>query len=141
MKRISIATIAAGLVALLVAATPQQGQQQGMNHSERMRLVTQMMNDTAAIHMMMDRIASDANLRMTMTDMMLHRMHGDSLSMRGMAGVMLQDPDMHSMMQRMMGGMMTSGGMMSHRAMHGGNSMMAPDSLRPGRHSHLHGAR
>lgn len=138
MKRICIAVLGTVLATLLIAAAPQEKQLAGMSRQERMRLMTEMMKDTTAIHVMMNQIASDAKLRMSMTHMMMHRMRGDSLSQREMAGAMMEDPGMHSMIQTMMGGMMTSGGMMNHNMMHGRSSTATPDSSQRSQHAHRH---
>ncbi len=57
------------------------------------------------MHKCMDKIASDEHMRGEMMTKMMNHMKGDSTSMMEMCKTMMDNPEMHSMMKKMMGNM------------------------------------
>lgn len=72
----------------------------------------------------MEQIASDSTMRKEMMTKIMDKMHGDTTAMRQMCMKMMNNPEMHKMMMKMMhDGMGGMGGMMNDDEMNSGKKM------------------
>lgn len=76
-----------------------------------------MMSDSTMMEGCMDKISSDDGMRMMMMDKMMKSSEGDDKAMMEMCKTMMNNPEMHSMMMKIMGGDMMKDGKMMHDGM------------------------
>lgn len=115
MKRTIFAAITVSLMVLFVAACQQYKPEAKQTDEQKQVHMTEMLQDSSMVNMMMDRIASNSQMRMMMMQKMMHHAKADSTGMMQMCKTMADDKEMHAMMMKMMGhGTMTNGGMMKH---------------------------
>lgn len=82
-----------------------------------MMMMENMMGDSTMMKDCMDKISSDDGMRMMMMNKMMKSSEGDEKSMMEMCKTMMDNPEMHSMMMKMMGGEMMKDGKMMHDRM------------------------
>ncbi len=138
MKTTMFAAIAAGLIFLFVAASPQQKQQKGMNQQKHMQMM-EMMQDSTMMGMMMDHIASDPHMRMMMMHKIMNEAKSDSASMMQLCKTMMDEKDIRSCMMKMQEGeKMKHDGMMQHHGMPGKPSTTQGDTTKGSSHGEHH---
>src|SRR3989304_922910 len=83
MKQFTTIMFVAGVVAIFIAATPQEKQQKKMDPAKHMQMM-EMMKDSTAMNMMMEHMMDDRGMRMKMMEKMMEHTKGDSSSMMEM---------------------------------------------------------
>ncbi len=87
-------------------------EEQALNSSDK--IMHEKIEDGSAMNMCMETIASDANNRDQMLNKMMGKCSGDNEALMQMCKTMMDNPEMHSMMMKMMGGEMMKDGKMMH---------------------------
>lgn len=138
MKRITLVMFAAAIAILFIVASCQEKQKKEMDKQNHVQIM-EMMKDSSMTAMMMDQIASDPILRMSMMNKMMSHAKSDTSSMMDMCKTMMEDKDMHMGMMKMMeGGMMKDDGKMMHDMMHGESSDKKMDDTKKSEHEEHH---
>ncbi|KAA3616816.1 MAG: hypothetical protein D8M58_17590 [Calditrichaeota bacterium] len=89
------------ITSLFLSFVSAQDQDKKMN-SEKNKQITEMMNDTTMVNMMMEHMSKDDHMRSKMMQKMMDACRSDSDKMMGMCKMMMKDNDMHSMMKNML---------------------------------------
>lgn len=115
MKRTVFAAIAVSLMVLFVAACQQYKQEAQQTDQQKQAQITEMMQDSSMVNMMMDHIASDYHLQSMMMQKMIQRAKSDRVAMTQIGKMMTDDMEMRSILQKMTDvGMMKKDSMMMH---------------------------
>lgn len=101
MKQATWTTIAVALLLLLAAAFPQD-QQLNRKAQRQHKQMMKTMKDSSLVSMMMDSIASNRGLCMTMMQKMMHHAKADSVAMMQMGKMMTEDQGMHATLTKLM---------------------------------------
>lgn len=112
MKSTILLTLMVGLLVSVTTGFSQEGmmggkqQMMGQNMQQQMdrhQQMMSMMGDSTLMHMMMDSIATNQNMRMTMLSQMMQSVQSDPTQMRQMVQTMMQNQEMRSIMMQMLG--------------------------------------
>lgn len=100
MKRTVFLAIAVSLMVLFVAACQQEVKQ---TDQQKQAQITEMMQDSTMVSMMMDHIASDYHLQSLMMQKMIEHAKSDRTAMTQIGKMMTDDMEMRSLVQKMTG--------------------------------------
>lgn len=103
MKRTVFAAIAVSLTVLFVAACEQYKQEVTQTDQQKQAQISEMMQDSSMVNMMMDHIASDYHLQSMMMQKMIQHAKSDRVAMTQIGKMMTDDMEMRSIMQKMTG--------------------------------------
>ncbi|GEM_PF-2353088 len=136
MKRLMLIIGLVGALAFSGMLFAQEKQE--MMHGKQMPMM-EMMKDSTMMKQMMKNIAADSHMRQMMMHQMMASVKGDSTGMMQMCKMMMDNPAMHAMMKKMMGGGMMQGGMMKDgKMMHDMQSKSQKKDAPEKEHEHHH---
>ena len=116
MKNKNVAYLRTLIAFLLITAGASYAQEE-KNVEKPMMKTKKMMSDSTMMEGCMDKISSDDGMRTMMMDKMMKSSEGDENSMMEMCKTMMDNPEMHKMMMKMMDGDMMIDGKMMHDGM------------------------
>lgn len=101
MKRTVYAAIAVSLMVLFVAACEQYKQEAKQSDEQKQAQITEMMQDSSMVNMMMDHIASDYHLQRMMMQKMIQRAKSDRTAMTQIGKMMADDQEIRGSLMKL----------------------------------------